>query len=619
MSLKGKINSFFLKNYKKVYFKSAYCLKNNKMTFIGWRYHFIIFAFFCCFVLLIGRAFFVQISNGEFYKNEAQKRFVKAETILEPRGTIYDRNGEILAISTMHPMLFVDPVLMRNEGEININKPSFEALAIYLNKDKIQLKKELDNRADKNVRFYYLERNLAPHLTKPIMALSIKGLFLKPNFKRFYPTGENTGRLIGFNNIDDHGIEGIEKSFDKLLTGENGKITYNKDRHGNVIEYINKKETKKSENIILSIDNKIQEFVYKTLKNATYANDAESATAILIDVETGEILSMATANAYNPNNRKTISSDNTRNKAITDLFEPGSTVKPFVVMTALQQGIADENTVIDTRYLKINNHVIRDVSRRDELTLEGILEKSSNIGVSKLSLQMPIEKLLKTYSEFGFGKPTKLGLQGEEVGFIPKRKKWSDLDRATISYGYGLMVSPVQLAQVYNNLANYGNIKPISITKVDYTPVVNKVNNISQKNIKQVIKWMESVASKGGGKAAKVPNYTTAVKTGTVKKLDPKTGKYIDKYLAYTAGFAPATNPKYTLVILIDEPKNGKYYGGAVSAPVFKEIMSYVLKEKNVFPDEDLFVENGKNNKKIKVVKNAKNTHLKNKDLLIIN
>lgn len=290
---------------------------------------------------------------------------------------------------------------------------------------------------------------------------------MREESRRYYPSGEVTAHLIGFTNVDSQGIEGVEKSFDKWLTGQPGERIVRKDRYGRVIEDISSTDSQAAHGTALSIDERLQALVYRELNNAVAFNKAESGSAVLVDVNTGEVLAMANSPSYNPNNLAGTPKDAMRNRTITDVFEPGSTVKPMVVMTALQRGIVNENTVLNTVPYRINGHEIKDVARYSELTLTGVLQKSSNVGVSKLALAMPSSALVDTYSRFGLGKATNLGLVGERSGLYPQKQRWSDIERATFSFGYGLMVTPLQLARVYATIGSYGIYRPLSITKVD--------------------------------------------------------------------------------------------------------------------------------------------------------
>ena len=432
------------------------------------------------------------------------------------------------------------------------------------------------------LRFLYLSRHESEAIARYAQELKLDGIVLKAESRRMYPLAEEASQLIGFTDVDDiHGSEGIERSFDSLLIGKNGRQVIRKDARGNVIENIHDEKQYDPQDVVLSIDEELQSMVYGEIKKAVQENNAESGTAVLVDVQTGEVLAMANAPSFNPNKRDSFRPELMRNRAITDTFEPGSTVKPLVVLTALQNGATYRGEIINTRPFTVNGHTIRDVAPRESLSLTGILQKSSNIGVSRLALRMPSTALVDTYSKVGFGKDTGLGL-GEQRGTNGDRKRWSDIERATMAYGYGLNVTPLQLARAYATLGSFGIYRPLSITRVDPPVIGERV--LPEKTTREVVHMMESVAQKGeGGQQAMIDGYRVAVKTGTARKLEK--GQYVEKYLAYTAGLAPASNPRFALVVLINEPKAGKYYGGAVSAPLFSKIMGYTLKAKNIKPD----------------------------------
>lgn len=432
------------------------------------------------------------------------------------------------------------------------------------------------------LRFLYLSRHESEAIARYAQELKLDGIVLKAESRRMYPLAEEASQLIGFTDVDDiHGSEGIERSFDSLLIGKNGRQVIRKDARGNVIENIRDEKQYDPQDVVLSIDEELQSMVYGEIKKAVQENNAESGTAVLVDVQTGEVLAMANAPSFNPNKRDSFRPELMRNRAITDTFEPGSTVKPLVVLTALQNGATYRGEIINTRPFTVNGHTIRDVAPRESLSLTGILQKSSNIGVSRLALRMPSTALVDTYSKVGFGKDTGLGL-GEQRGTNGDRKRWSDIERATMAYGYGLNVTPLQLARAYATLGSFGIYRPLSITRVDPPVIGERV--LPEKTTREVVHMMESVAQKGeGGQQSMIDGYRVAVKTGTARKLEK--GQYVEKYLAYTAGLAPASNPRFALVVLINEPKAGKYYGGAVSAPLFSKIMGYTLKAKNIKPD----------------------------------
>lgn len=449
-----------------------------------------------------------------------------------------------------------------------------------------------------NERFIYVARHLEEELADYIKKLKIVGIVTKVEPRSVYPLAEITAQLVGYTNKEGVGRDirqgiplaeqdngaGIEYSFNDMLMGKDGKKVVRRDRNRNMVGLLQEQKAFDPNDLELSIDAELQSMAYEEIKIAVAENKAESGTAVLVDIQTGEILAMANAPSFNPNdpNRKGFATSAARNRAITDTFEPGSTVKPLVVLTALDEKVTYKDEVINTRPFIIGGHTIRDVAPRESLSLTGILQKSSNIGVSRLALRMSPEVLVGTYKKVGFGKETGLGLGGEARGSSGDRKRWAENEKATISYGYGLSVTPVQLARAYATLGSFGIYRPLSITKVDPPVIGERV--LPEKTTRDVVKMMESVAQPGeGGAKAMVEGFRVAVKTGTARKLED--GKYVEKYLAYTAGIAPASDPRFALVVLINEPKAGAYYGGSVSAPLFSRIMQYTLKTKNIKPD----------------------------------
>ena len=554
--------------------------QEDKASFVSWR-----FALLCgCILLALGgllsRVAWLQVINPDRLVKEGDLRSLRVQSVPTARGMISDRAGRPLAVSVPVNAIWADPKELNEQGGVSVDsrwKALSDALSIPLD----QLASRIN--ANPKGRFVYLARQVNPAIGEYVKKLKLPGIHLREESRRYYPAGQVTAHLIGFTNIDGQGIEGTEKSFDKWLTGEPGERTVRKDRYGRVIEDISSVDSRAAHNLTLSIDERLQALVYRELNNAVAFNKAESGSAVLVDVNTGEVLAMANSPAYNPNNLANTPKDVMRNRAITDIFEPGSTVKPMVVMTALQRGVVKENSVLNTVPYRINGHEIKDVARYNELTLTGVLQKSSNVGVSRLALAMPSSALVDTYARFGLGKATNLGLVGESSGLYPQKQRWSDIERATFSFGYGLMVTPLQLERVYATIDSYGVYRPLSITKVD--PPVAGERVFPEDLVKTVVHMMESVALPGGGgvKAA-IKGYRIAIKTGTAKKVGPD-GRYVNKYIAYTAGVAPASHPRFALVVVINDPQAGKYYGGAVSAPVFGAIMGGVLRTMNIEPD----------------------------------
>jgi cell division protein FtsI (penicillin-binding protein 3) len=549
-------------------------------NFIQWRFGLLCLAILLCLLFLLGRVAWLQIISPDNLVKQEDMRSLREKPIIVPRGMIEDRDGRPLAVSVPVEAIWADPKTIMEKGGVQVDR-RWKALANALHVPLSQIAARI-HQNDRS-RFIYLARQLDPQQAAWIDKLNIPGIATREESRRFYPAGHVASNLLGFTNIDDQGIEGVEKSFNRQLTGMSGERLVRKDRHGHVIENITETPASPAHNIILSIDERLQTVTEDALSNAVSWNKAESGAAVIIDVNTGEVLAMASCPTFNPNNREGATLNDFRNRAISDTFEPGSTVKPMVIMTALKKGIVRPDSVVDTHPYTIDGHRIRDVGYYPQLTLTGILQKSSDTGVSHLSLAMPIQALIDTYKGFGFGSPTGLGLTGESSGLMPNRQRWGQLDRATFSFGYGLMVTPLQLAHVYATIGSYGIARPLSITRVD--PPVEGKRVMSAEITHEVEHMMESVALPGGGgiKAA-VHGYRVAIKTGTAKKIGDD-GKYVNKYIAYTAGVAPASNPRFALVVVLNNPSNGAYYGGAVAAPVFSQIMGDVLRLENIKPD----------------------------------
>lgn len=458
----------------------------------------------------------------------------------------------------------------------------FSQLAKQLNQSFTTLINNFYSKA--NSSFLYLAKKQNKEVSEFANQLGIKTLEIKKESMRVYPLGKATSQLLGLTDLDDKvGIEGLERTYNQFLLGDDQKITYRKDKRGRRIETIKNEQPAPQFDLQLSIDADLQTMVFNELQQAVEENKAESGTAVLINIKTGEILALATAPSFDPNNRSTIKQSLVRNRAVTDTFEPGSTVKPFVILNALQNKVIGLNDVIDTGPLELNGHQISDVGNYKQLDLTGILQKSSNRGMSRIALKMTPEQLIDTYRKVGFGKATELGLN-EAKGTNGNRTYWTDLEKASLAYGYGLRVTPVQLARAYVILGNKGKYRELSITQVSEPTFSTQVfdKDLTQK----VLKMLEATTSpEGTGHRAALKNYRTAVKTGTTRKLEQ--GKYVAKYIAYTAGLAPVSDPIFSLVVLINEPTAGKFYGGAVSAPLFASIMEKALEQWHIAPDKN--------------------------------
>lgn len=554
--------------------------KIRKKNYINWRFLTLCIIIFSFLIILTLRIIFLQFIDAKKLSYEGDRRTLRIQPVINTRGIINDRLGYPLAVTVPVKAVFIDPSMIKNDIDIT-NNVRWKALSKALS---VPLKKIIFHiNFHKNLKFIYLARQITPELGEYIKALKLPGIYLTEEAKRYYPSGKIAAQLIGFNNIDDEGIEGIEKSFDTYLTGKPGKRKIRKDNQGNVVENESLINKYNSKNLILSINKDLQSITYQQLYEGVNQNKADFGIAVLIDIKTGEILSMATSPAYNPNEKQYIVSKNFRNRAISDVFEPGSTVKPIVIMEALKKGLITQNSIINTKPFFINKHQIKDVSYHNQLNITGILQKSSNVGVSKIALSMDSKDLINTYLKFGLGERTNLGLIGENKGFLPKNKVLSTLEKATFSFGYGLMVTPLQLARLYTTIGSYGIYRPLSIVKINHPLYEKRI--FPQEYVKKVLNMMEKTIQPNiSDDLSETKKYRIAIKTGTAKKVGSH-GYYIKKYIAYTAGVAPARNPKFSLIIIVDNPKGNKYYGGAVSAPIFNKIMTLVLKKMKIEPD----------------------------------
>ncbi|ATF08974.1 penicillin-binding transpeptidase domain-containing protein [Candidatus Enterovibrio altilux] len=551
------------------------------LTFIKWRFVTVCCSIFFALTALITRAAYIQVIEPDRLRYEGDLRSVRVTAMPAARGMLTDRNDESLAVSVPVQAVYADPVTIFKNDKLQ-DRFRWHALADALNINRQEMLARLEN--NKNKRFIYLQRQVSPAISTYIEGLKLAGINTKDESRRYYPAGEVSAHLIGVTGIDGRGLEGIERGYDDWLSGEPGRRTVRKDRYGHVVENISLKERKEGKPLQLSIDQRLQAISYRAIKQAVADYRATSGSVVMVDVRTGEVLVMVNAPSYNPNNRLYLKNFTMRNRAITDVFEPGSTIKPLVVLAALENGIADETTIIDTGngVMSIGGVKVRDVSKAGKANLRKILKKSSNIGVSKLSLSMPVEELLGLYSSFGVGDATGMNLVGESLGFYPSRRRWSDFERATLSFGYGLSITPAQLVRVYAVLGGLGVKRPLSILKTE--AVVPGKQVASRENTRKVIDMLESVTQVGGSaRRAAVNGYRVGAKTGTAKVAIA--GGYGDEYISYTAGIAPISDPRIAIVVVINEPQGDKYYGGQVAAPVFSEVMKSTLQILNIAPD----------------------------------
>ena len=561
--------------------------KDSDPILIKWRFNLVIAFVFLAFAALVSRVAYIQIIEPDNLIRQGDLRSVRVKEIPSARGIISDRNDEPLAVSVPVEAVWADPkTIFDKDGLAQIDR--WYALADVLGLERQSMIDKIT--ANKKRRFIYLQRQVSPAMAKYIRDLKLVGVGLKAESRRYYPAGEISAHLIGVTGIDGHGLEGVERSYDQWLTGEAGKRTIRKDRYGRVVENIALEEREQGKPLTLTIDQRLQAIAYREIKQAVADHRATSGSAILLDVKTGAVLAMVNAPSYNPNNRADLQSFKMRNRVLTDAMEPGSTVKPFVVLAALENGAATPDTVINTGngIMQIGGSRVRDTSKVGKADLAMILKKSSNIGVAKLALDMPLEALLGLYSSVGLGEMSGLNLVGETTGIFPNRRRWSKFEIATLSFGYGLSVTPIQLAHAYATLANKGVYEPIHIIENNEQDFSKQI--IDRDNAQLVLEMLEGVTQKGGtATRAAVPGYRVAAKTGTSRKAEA--GGYSDEYIAITAGVAPVSDPRVSLVVVVNEPQGDLYYGGSVAAPVFSEIMKGALQILNVPADENKFQE----------------------------
>ncbi|RBP84376.1 penicillin-binding protein 2 [Marinomonas rhizomae] len=552
-----------------------------------WRFRFVYGVALLLFLIAGGRLFYLTVVDKDFLQNQGEIRAVRTEAIPATRGMILDRRGEPLAVSTPTWTIVANPKALwkiPRDPSLNIGpEQEIKRLAEVMGVGRAWLQERFE--ANKTRSFMYLRRQIPPHEADAIMAAHVVGVSKTKEYKRFYPAGEVASHVVGFTNIDDKGQEGIELAYDQALEGQPGRRSYVKDLSGNIIRGVGVEEAEHpGESIELSIDLRLQYLAYRELKAAVTEHRATSASAVILDVKTGEILAMVNQPSYNPNDRSKLEYEELRNRAVIDLFEPGSTMKPFTISAALMSGQYTTETTIDTSpgYLRFGRFTIRDAANYGVIDFEKLLIKSSNVGASKIALSLPQDAVWNMDYELGIGSPVGIGFPGEASGVLPSHPKWHPSEIATLSYGYGLSVSTLQLAQAYMTLANGGYRVPVTIFKQDVPADGKQV--IPTKVAHDVVKMMESVVQRGSGKAAKIPGYRVAGKTGTVHKVGSKGYEY-DQYIALFAGVAPASNPRLAMVVMINDPKGREYYGGEVAAPVFSRVMEGALTTLNIYPD----------------------------------
>lgn len=527
---------------------------------------------------LLARAIYLQVLDKDFLNQQADTRHLRTEKITAHRGTITDRNGEPLAISTPVDSIWVNPKQFAPEID------SVPQLARALGVDSQNLMRRITRSMDKE--FLYLKRHLSPEQAGGVLALKLPGINVQREYRRYYPASEVTGHLVGFTDIDDQGQEGLELEFNHWLAGESGAKRVLKDRFGRSIENVESiRPPRHGKDLTASIDLRLQYLAYRTLKSAIKTNEARSGSIVILDVQSGEVLAMVNQPTYNPNDRSQLVAERYRNRAITDIFEPGSSIKPLVVAAALESGQYRPSSIIDTApgYVIVGPKKIEDTRNLGRVSLTTILARSSNVGITKLAMTLEPDQLWETMTLFGLGELTASGFPGESAGMLTHFSNWREISQATLAYGYGVSVTPLQLAHAYAAIGNDGAMPPISLVALDQAQQGDRV--ISNDTAVAVRRMLEEVVRPGGtGTKAAIDGYRIAGKTGTARKY--ATGGYFeDKYISIFAGLAPASDPRLAAVVVIDEPSRDLYYGSDVAAPVFADVMSESLRLLAVPPD----------------------------------
>lgn len=541
--------------------------------------HFLVLAVFACGLLvLLWRVVDLQWFDRSFLQGQAEARHLRTVSLPAHRGMITDRNGEPLAVSTPVDSIWANP------QELVPAREYLQALARVLDLDIDYLQRLLGQRADRE--FVYLRRHVPPATAARVRALDAPGVYLQREYRRYYPDGEVVAHLIGFTNIDDRGQEGLELAYDEWLRGADGAKRVLKDGRHHVIADVEMiRPAKPGKDLQLSIDRRIQYQAYRELKRAVQRHRAGSGSVVVLDSVTGEVLAMVNQPSFNPNNRHAIEPGAVRNRAVTDVLEPGSTMKPFTIAAALQSGRYDTDSTINTApgYYRVGSNTVRDEHDNGRLDLAGIIRKSSNVGASKVALSLDAEQLWRVYSGAGFGTSVGTGVPGEVSGVLANHHRWQKIEQATLAFGYGISVTPLQLARAYALLANDGRLLPVSFLHRDEAPRAESV--LAPRAVRSVRRMMEDVVSdRGTAPLARVPGYRVAGKTGTVHKATA--GGYAeDRYNALFVGMAPASDPRLVVAVVINDPRGEDYFGGKVAGPVFSRVMSSALRLLNLPPD----------------------------------
>ena len=542
-----------------------------------WRSKFIVAALALAFAGLGARAAYVQVVGNDFFQRQGEVRFARTLELPANRGRVLDRNGLILASSVVAQSIWAIP------EDVDKTDPKLRGVAKLLGMPLSTLKKRL---ANEDKTFVWVKRQVDEPVANEIAALGIKGIYLRREYKRKYPEGEAAAHVVGFTNVEDRGQEGVELAFNKELSGRSGSRRVIKDRLGRVVEDVRDVVPPvDGPDLQLSIDSKVQYFAYQKLREAVQMHKARAGSVVVLDTRTGEVLALANYPSYNPNLRLNLSGEQLRNRVLTDSFEPGSTMKPFIAALALDKGLVTPTTQIQTApgHMSIGGSTINDAHPNGLLTVNEIIQKSSNVGAVKMAMQMSPREMWETFAQAGFGQKPQVPFPGAVSGRLRPYKTWRPIEQATMSYGYGLSVSLFQLAQAYTIFARDGELIPVSMVKTDGP--TDGVRVFSEKNALAVRKMLEMATGPGGtGQRAQTMGYSVGGKSGTARMQEGK-GYAEKKYRSFFVGLAPVEQPRIVVAVMVDQPNNGAYYGGVVAGPVFSETVQQTLRILGVQPD----------------------------------
>jgi cell division protein FtsI (penicillin-binding protein 3) len=555
--------------------------RNDAPLSFRWRAYLLLSLLALCALGLVWRAVDLQLVDHGFLAREGDARFTRVLQIAAHRGTITDRYGEPLAVSTPVDSVWVNP------SELALATDQLPRLASALKLDRQDLARRITSNLDRE--FLYLARQRQPAQVEAIKALGIPGVYSSREYRRYYPAGEVSGHLIGFTNIDDAGQEGLELAFDHWLAGEDGAKRVIQDRYGRIVQNVESiRPAREGRDLVLSIDLRIQYLAYRELKAAIRDQRARAGSVVVLDVGTGEVLAMVNQPAYNPNDRDQIEATTYRNRAATDIFEPGSSMKPFFVAAGLASGRYDDHSIIDTSpgYFKVGTKIFEDEHNLGAVDIATVLAKSSNVGMAHIALALQPQEIWTTLTKLGFGQVTTSGYPGESAGLLPPYSQWRPIGIVTMSHGYGLSVTPLQLAHAYATIGSFGVARPVSFLRVENAPAGER--ELSSGVCRELVGMLESVvAAEGTGKLAAIPGYRVSGKTGTAWKATAG-GYSTDRYMAVFGGVAPASEPRLATVVVIDEPSAGEHQGGQVAAPVYSRIVGGALRLLAVAPDQPI-------------------------------